>query len=372
MGSTGVVDRVSGAYNQAARDIASLAPDPEVPLTVEIRVFGFSRGAAAARHFVYRAVQGNYLNETLARRLVRAKGYTQLTLSATFAGLFDTVASLGVYHGNDVRELDLDAIRHVTCRVVQLAAADEFRDNFSLTDISSSENGIEVYLPGVHSDIGGGYRDSPTNDEVNLLVLELPWNPVYESQLNSSTSMLLNTLTGAESPMVTQRREWNARLDQDQEWWLRHGWCRTTDQFSRTANTLSITRRRLRYHYQFIPLHILARFARRDGVGFTDALEENTQVDANLAALRTPSGQTVEEHLTAYAEGGRSSAADWRTPHDWLTRLRAGWFHMSAHYTAMYGLVTPMQPLFRTLSGEIGTDWTHRQHGRRARRVYRG
>lgn len=44
--------------------------------------------------------------------------------------------------------------------VFQICAADEFRENFSLTNIKSAGiNSLEITLPGVHSDIGGGYVD---------------------------------------------------------------------------------------------------------------------------------------------------------------------------------------------------------------------
>ena len=41
-----------------------------------------------------------------------------------------------------------------------ICAMDEFRANFALTDIGSAatdKNNIELFIPGCHSDIGGGY-----------------------------------------------------------------------------------------------------------------------------------------------------------------------------------------------------------------------
>jgi hypothetical protein len=62
---------------------------------------------------------------------------------------------------NDVPELHLtfDSDPRVM-KVVQLAAADEYRLNFSLTTIGSAlrlNKGFELTLPSAHSDIGGGY-----------------------------------------------------------------------------------------------------------------------------------------------------------------------------------------------------------------------
>ncbi|TDO82983.1 putative alpha/beta hydrolase family protein DUF2235 [Flavobacterium chryseum] len=84
-----------------------------------------------------------------------------------FTGLYDTVASYGVYHGNDVNDLNLDAIKN-SHFVFQLSADDEYRENFDLTDITSAGlNGLEYTLPGVHCDIGGSYNDN--EDEISVL-----------------------------------------------------------------------------------------------------------------------------------------------------------------------------------------------------------
>ncbi len=93
-------------------------------------------------------------------------------------GLFDTVSSYGgekyqkvsgqIYNNlrhksfdDDVKELHLAIGGHAR-QVVQLAAADEYRKNFASTNIRSSVLagvGLEVRLPGVHSDIGGSYEE---------------------------------------------------------------------------------------------------------------------------------------------------------------------------------------------------------------------
>lgn len=52
--------------------------------------------------------------------------------------------------------------------VFQICAADEFRENFSLTNINSAGlYGLEFTLPRVHSDIGGSYVDG--EKEVSVL-----------------------------------------------------------------------------------------------------------------------------------------------------------------------------------------------------------
>ena len=105
------------------------------------------------------------------RRRIENGGHTVEDLVINFIGLFDTVASYGVAHYNDTSDLSLDAIR-VARKVVHIAAGEEHRKNFRLTNIASAINagvGIELFFPGVHSDIGGGYTDNYTERELQML-----------------------------------------------------------------------------------------------------------------------------------------------------------------------------------------------------------
>lgn len=78
-------------------------------------------------------------------------------INVRFLGLFDTVSSYGLFHDNDVADLSLDAVNKAQ-KVVHLAAADEYRKNFALTNIQNAGfKGIELLLPGVHCDVGGAY-----------------------------------------------------------------------------------------------------------------------------------------------------------------------------------------------------------------------
>jgi len=82
-------------------------------------------------------------------------------------GLFDTVSSYDRYIStspnfkDDVHSLQLRIpfFYPTVKKVIHLVAADEYRENFALTDITSaSKKGKEIILPGAHSDIGGGYK----------------------------------------------------------------------------------------------------------------------------------------------------------------------------------------------------------------------
>ena len=86
-------------------------------------------------------------------------------------GLFDTVSSYGFLYNlnsdfvnsiikDNVEELKLSIPRSVL-KVVHLVAVNEYREHYALTNIKSADSrGIEIYLPGAHSDVGGGYHQT--------------------------------------------------------------------------------------------------------------------------------------------------------------------------------------------------------------------
>ena len=137
-GSTGVVARVEQAL-AAVREAMSTVGAGR-PITIDL--FGFSRGATAARH--------------CANQLLRIPG-----VRVGFIGLFDTVAAigglanLGRVHSAVAPgvNLHLDPARFAD--VVHLVARDEQRKNFALAQVCSGH--VEIELPGAHSDLGGGY-----------------------------------------------------------------------------------------------------------------------------------------------------------------------------------------------------------------------
>lgn len=91
------------------------------------------------------------------------------------------MASHGVYHGNDVKDLHLDAVEKAYF-VFQLSADDEYRENFDLTDITKAGiNGLEYTLPGVHSDIGGSYKDRAFERAVLYYKKESLYNDMFRN-----------------------------------------------------------------------------------------------------------------------------------------------------------------------------------------------
>lgn len=149
---------------------------------VDVDVFGFSRGAATARHAIHvvtteesvvitdpsgYGAQIVVTNQPLFDRLRVTYGYTEMhanRVKIIFAGLYDTVVSVNAsqlkpaWLANNTR--NQKAVAKARC-ALHLAAADEHRKDFPLHKIKSALDagtGAEYYLPGVHSDIGGSYN----------------------------------------------------------------------------------------------------------------------------------------------------------------------------------------------------------------------
>ncbi|WP_027696567.1 T6SS phospholipase effector Tle1-like catalytic domain-containing protein [Vibrio litoralis] len=156
---------------------------------VELDVFGFSRGAAAARHFINVALDGE--QGEFVPKFVEACQQTKLALQAgfdwssnehceaTFVGLFDTVAAIADFSSldftphnqdnGDVRLwLDPQRVRHA----VHLTASPktEYRYNFSSNKLNPADNFHEIMVYGAHSDVGGGYYSQYAFDQTEYLL----------------------------------------------------------------------------------------------------------------------------------------------------------------------------------------------------------
>jgi hypothetical protein len=169
-GDTGVAGRVQQAFVNIRTEIQLFQqanPDCEITyLTFD--TFGFSRGAAAARHFANEVVRGK---QGLLEDVLRSNGKAfarsfidqyQHDINMGVIGLFDTVAAVaGLSNLGNVSSPVAPGLRlHLPHKyfpnVLHLVARDEYRANFALSRVKPDHP--EITLPGAHSDIGGGYR----------------------------------------------------------------------------------------------------------------------------------------------------------------------------------------------------------------------
>jgi hypothetical protein len=286
-----------------------------------IDVFGFSRGAACARNFIYEALNdddGQKVTYSIKTRFKHEMRRVDL-VKVKFAGLFDTVSTFGVGTvvgaADNVEDLKLDAVSQAD-RTLHLTSADEHRFHFSLTNIKSAGGkGSEYILPGVHSDIGGGYRDESTEK------LTLRGNPKLVGQILHANYI---------SPDEAKR---------DRQELIAQGWYQeeeiqmqtirgAEDDFTRVTTD----RPGIKNHYSKIPLNIMAREMRQHGLVFWPDFDEKEIVPQGDPVLTK-----AKEQLEGYAVGASKTSPDeWkvtdrnRAQMDWLLKLRHDYLHFSA------------------------------------------
>lgn len=163
MGPTGVEARVFEACIEVGERIKRLSPGVE-PTEVVLDVFGFSRGAAAARYFVNCFRQGFIEYDAFDYSLLwgvhvdrnRASLPAGRKVRIRFVGIFDTVAAIGLGTNDDNGPVNVHMSTAQADGILHLIAANEYRENFRLNH-NSPGGGPFRSCTGAHSDIGGGY-----------------------------------------------------------------------------------------------------------------------------------------------------------------------------------------------------------------------
>lgn len=152
-------DKENILYNDLLRLKKEIDSRQKKIKSVNISVFGFSRGAAEARTFVH----------WLFERAQTAKGSCDyhlagIPISLKFLGIFDTVASVGLASISRIADGrtgwasgELMSIHPEVKKCVHFVALHEQRINFP-SDLATQ--GKQILYPGMHSDVGGGYSPS--------------------------------------------------------------------------------------------------------------------------------------------------------------------------------------------------------------------
>ncbi|WP_165856279.1 T6SS phospholipase effector Tle1-like catalytic domain-containing protein [Marinobacter sp. JSM 1782161] len=176
IGGTGIIEQVKLALRDVTRLLASRVSTNRID-SLTLDIFGFSRGAAAARHTIHTVTEGT------TGLLGEAFGDFNLewpqNVIVRFAGLFDTVAGVVNLSAGDLSASNSEnAPVHVYLNpqsvksAVHLTALDECRQNFALNSLRDVNGALpanfhEIKMPGAHSDVGGGYAESSV--EAHLL-----------------------------------------------------------------------------------------------------------------------------------------------------------------------------------------------------------
>lgn len=294
-GSTGIRGKVYNGCKKIEEYISKKVKVKYID-TLTFDVFGFSRGAAAARNFIYEATRADTIDADLGDSnadggdqfyvtltahnpgygylgyFLRNKGYDIGKVVIRFVGLFESVSSYSPHtikntdFDDDVAELHLDAVNKAA-RIIHLTATDEHRKNFSLTNIySAGSKGTTLVFPGVHSDIGGSYPD-------NL-------NEVVE-ELAKGSEKELKELKG---------------------WLVGQGWYKDKElTFYNDWGKEMRGTRTLYQHYSYIFLHMMGKFS----VNTTGGVLIQDQIEMKYKIAEHPLIEWFKKRLYQYAFGDR-------------------------------------------------------------------
>ncbi|GAA4152180.1 hypothetical protein GCM10022217_06750 [Chryseobacterium ginsenosidimutans] len=380
-GDRGVEAKVTKGCLTGTESLAKKFKGKEID-TLRINVYGFSRGATAARHFVHVATSTKraVLDEDTGKYVVYAAKWFEQSVEDeqnkrnnqqnvevsyedrnhtflqsygffgacllknkikvkkvvfNFIGLYDTVASFGMNHkgfkvgpisviDTDAEQLGLNAVRQANF-TLQIASDDEYRENFSLTDINSTGiKGLEFKLPGVHSDIGGSYKDG-AEEKAN----------VFKGTLEDCKKMKeILEEEGWFSPGQLEIFEIDKSI---------FGYSYSTKYELRGTRKLS-------NHYDKIPLKQMFHYSKQFDVQYVESLVKDNEITnpdvknayGQLLGYMNQCNDIRNRYVNEYNKGGNASIANYQSEikalsylsiidQEILKKLRNGFFHWSVN-----------------------------------------
>ncbi|TLP56733.1 MULTISPECIES: T6SS phospholipase effector Tle1-like catalytic domain-containing protein [Pseudomonas] len=332
-GPHGVMARVSEALQHIAGVLreyrAGQAQSEDATLVFDL--FGFSRGAAAARHLA------NLLTQSAARLPMELEGARIIH----FIGLFDTVAAIVAplsanFDPANTRYAGLRlGLRDGLARhQVQLVAANERRRNFPLL-----RSGNDIVMPGVHSDIGGGYLESMREQ---VLLTKPRANRVAQATPAERTAVYREALALLESNFAQLEHPrpavltWERPLAPSPERW---------EVAQKEVFAAVYREREVSGHLSRVYLSIMRELAVRAGVPFA-ALGQDP-------AHRLPQELLpISRKLHAQALGEHSAVPLTEAEH---ALLRRRYLHTSAHWNTPLGMRdSALEALYIDRPGEAG------------------
>lgn len=246
VGKRGVTSLVAKACDYIYRYLSSLKSLIDEDTQIHLYVFGFSRGATCARLFSQLATRPEgstlvcepelvrYSKECVRKNRLALLEPNFISLNGSgvgvikrnkvfveFLGIFDTVSAIGflmqadgsvnpirnhlesmdstrefvrhsqtdqeIYHYNNAYEYGLYINTNDQMKeVFHIGAADEYRENFAFMSIGKGiSKGLEIVMPGCHSDIGGSYVEYSGNKERVLYRFVPRLGDVYKKDENA-------------------------------------------------------------------------------------------------------------------------------------------------------------------------------------------
>ncbi|QCJ70126.1 hypothetical protein C9446_09850 [Providencia heimbachae] len=199
----GLMTLLSPIKEKIARHIPKLT-------ALKLYVYGFSRGAAEARAFVY------WVNQLLEKLPSFSdipdaeKTLYGLPISVEFLGLFDTVAAVGFANvvpiatghnswAGGTQQLPKSDLVKTCCHLV---SAHEQRQAFALDSVRTPEgiyppSTVEVIYPGMHSDVGGGYPmgdQGKARDSAGELLSQIALHDMYAAAFDAGAPLAISEM----------------------------------------------------------------------------------------------------------------------------------------------------------------------------------
>lgn len=341
-GETGVIARVKQSPAAILKQVRLLQEkNPEVVIEkIEFDIFGFSRGAAAARHFANEVLKGEH--GILAKAMPASSPFFSSSfnwrlkseVSINFIGLFDTVASIAKpwlldFTGANSRNPGVNLKLPSECanKVVHLVARDEVRENFALNSLGS----LDLVVPGVHSNLGGGYLPrakeklllgKPVTSQINLR-MEATQSTAYRTAEKEVLDWYNKGVIGFDGPGTELRVTlWERPVPQSFE----KGKAYSEPQ--KKVFAAAAIERLVHGELSLVYLHIMRELAVRHDVPF--------KLIPDVPTLRLPDELVpIHKKLQAYALG-ESPAIGLTSDEAMLLRRR--YIHLSANWNAAKGL----------------------------------
>lgn len=331
-GTTGVIAKVARAFKKLEARLETFASENPgcVVSGLELDVFGFSRGAAAARHFVNEVLKKDKcaLEVTLNRRCVPLSphfSWRNGSVRIKVIGLFDTVAAVGGIRDMgavaDARNDRVNLYLPPGCaeQVLHLTARDEVRRNFALNSITPHWT-REISLPGAHSDIGGGYHPQMLE---RVLITRPRWS---EAGCDEPLESTLAWQQAFAEMQAMQTDHWFDRADPQASLSVA---CNTRPlkgcnrSGGRSVMAAVCLQRQVFGHLSRVHLRVMHALACDEGAPFLP-------IPVSQELMLQPELHIVAQKLIAYARGAPYSLG----PHEEQI-LRHRYIHRSAHWSAL-------------------------------------
>ncbi|NNA00451.1 DUF2345 domain-containing protein, partial [Pseudomonas lundensis] len=333
-GETGVVARVEqtpAAIMEKLRDFTASNPGTSIG-RIEFDIFGFSRGAAAAHHCANELIKpgrGHFGEVLQGGQFGLLDSFDPaVDISINLIGVFDTVAAIGTIErgdlsvGNDINHgVNMYLPPGCARKVIQLRARDECCNNFSLNSVQPDHQ--QICLPGVHSDVGGGYV-SRARERVWLIkpvvVTVLGGRPVETSPEWHRAQALAHVL-------IDSGLAGDGRIDVIT--WTDIGPAFDKDSTGRKTHLVGITLdRTVRGELALIALRVMRELGVRNGVPF-DVLDDEDRRFKLPEELKPIAAEILEQALVGL---------DIKLNPDQERLLRGRYIHHSANWIPQSGL----------------------------------